>query len=200
MDHHLGRFFEGLQRLGLYDDALIVVTGDHGEAFGEHGEWSHAGRPFQSLLHIPLIVKEPGRSGPVGSTSAWTSLTDVAPLILDRLGLPVPEEIQGDVPPGVAHPIVAESDTYGGGSFRTLIDPDGTKLISGDRGERWLFDLSSDPREEHSLAETQGKRLRDMRRRLDGFLDGLPSPGPQPAPARIDRQTEETLRSLGYID
>lgn len=200
MDHHLGGLFDGLKDLGLYDRALIVITGDHGEAFGEHGEWAHAGRPFQSLLHIPMIVKEPGSAGPTGTTATWTSLVDVFPLILDRVGLRIPEEVQGGVPPSAGHPIVAESNTYGAGSFRALIDPDGMKIISSDRGGRWLFDLVSDPHEEHNLAVTREERMREMRKRLDDFLDGLPPPGPQPPPTRVDRETEEALRSLGYID
>jgi arylsulfatase len=200
MDHHLGRLFDGLKELGLYDRALIVVTGDHGEAFGEHGEWAHAGKPFQSLLRIPLIVKQPGGAGPIGTTGDWTSLVDVVPLILDRVGVAVPDDVQGGIPPSVGHPIIAESHTYGAGALRALIDPDGVKLIANDRGARWLFDLRRDPHEEHNLAETQGRRMREMQQRLGGYLDSLPPPGPQPPPTRIDRETEETLRSLGYID
>ena len=74
------------------------------------------------------------------------------------------------------------------------------KLIANDRGGRWLFDLLRDPHEQNNLAETQGKRMREMQKRLDGYLDSLPPPGPQPPPTRIDRETEQTLRSLGYID
>lgn len=86
-DDRLGDVLGALRRLGRYDDALVIVTADHGELFGEHGRWGHGGDPVRELVHVPLIVKYPGRAR-VGVEERPVSLTDVAPTILAVLGLP----------------------------------------------------------------------------------------------------------------
>ncbi len=58
-DQELGRFFEELKSLGLYDDSIIIVTADHGEAFYEHGHWQHSQTLYDEIVRIPLIVKWP---------------------------------------------------------------------------------------------------------------------------------------------
>jgi arylsulfatase len=72
LDHHLGRLFEGMRSQGLFDEALIVVTGDHGEMLGEHGVFGHPGVVYQEAVHVPLIVKQPRRYREVGRRSGWT--------------------------------------------------------------------------------------------------------------------------------
>jgi arylsulfatase len=97
VDEALGDLFEDLRRLGLYDDALIVVTSDHGEAFFEHGVWvGHGLFLYENELRIPLILKLPREHGMAGLVSrALVSLVDVVPTILDALGLAAPAGIQG---------------------------------------------------------------------------------------------------------
>ncbi len=72
------------------------------------------------------------------------------------------------------------------------------KVISSDRGRLSMYDLNRDANERTNLAGTQPARA--MRVRLDSYLDSLPPPGPQPPRTRIDRQTEEALRNLGYVE
>ena len=148
MDHHLGRLFEGLRELGLYESALIIVTGDHGELLGEHGFTAHGGIPLQGVIHVPMIVRDPDPEAPRGRTKAWVSLADVFPLVLERLGLPIPDDIQGEVPPHVEHPVITEQNNHAGapGPFRALVTPSGLKLITRGDGEDLLFDLADDPR------------------------------------------------------
>ena len=70
-DRELGRLFEALEDQGLYDDALIIITADHGEAFYEHDHWQHSQTLYDELTHIPLIVKWP-HSEPIGRSSRLT--------------------------------------------------------------------------------------------------------------------------------
>jgi len=94
-DLQLGRLFRFLEDEGLDKKTLIVLTADHGESLGEHGEETHGFFVYQSTVWVPLIVKTPirGLSGKVVKTRV--GLVDIAPTILDFLGYPIPGEMQG---------------------------------------------------------------------------------------------------------
>jgi arylsulfatase A-like enzyme len=96
VDSELGRFFAELRRRGLYDDALILVTADHGEAFLEHGHTGHGFSLYEEELRVPLVVKPP-RSFPVATrrSEAWTGLVDLLPTVLDYVGGEPPAGVVG---------------------------------------------------------------------------------------------------------
>jgi len=203
MDHHLGRFLRVLREAGLYEDALIVVTADHGELLGEHGDTGHGRVPYQEVVHIPLIVKLPGPGAEIGRRAAWIQLTDVLPLILESLGLEIPEDIQGVAPPRSDRPVIVES---------RAIPPwqdDGPwlALIEGERKFMWnetlghgLFDLAVDPQELENVAGENPARAFEMKQRLQAYLSSLPRPGAQAAPQALDPETEQALENLGYLE
>lgn len=203
MDHHLGRFFQALRDAGLYDDALIVVTADHGELLGEHGEMGHGRVPYQEVVHIPLIVKMPGPGGPTGRNAEWVQLNDVFPLILQSLGLEVPDDIQGEAPPRTDRPVVVESRTVPPwtreGEWLALIEGE-MKFLWNRRGRHALFDLSVDPQEQRNLASQNRQSVSSMRRRLERYLASLPPPGAQAAPRALDPETRQALENLGYLE
>ncbi len=92
VDRWLGELVESLRRRGLYDDALVVLTSDHGEALGEHGWWGHKENLYDELLHVPLVVKPPAgndaRTRLVPQKDRLVRHADVVPTVLDLLGLP----------------------------------------------------------------------------------------------------------------
>lgn len=91
VDRVLGEVFERLKSAGIYDEALIVVTSDHGEAFWQHGRRGHGGFLFDEELRVPLVVKFPAGRGPVGArVDRLASLVDVLPSICAWLDLPLP--------------------------------------------------------------------------------------------------------------
>jgi arylsulfatase A-like enzyme len=91
MDRELGRLFDTLKRLDLYDRALIAVVSDHGEYLGEGGRIFHSFRLEEALTHIPFLVKWPGQKRPV-VVNHRVSLVDLFATILDAAGIPVPEQ------------------------------------------------------------------------------------------------------------
>jgi arylsulfatase len=205
MDHHLGRFLDGLRSRGLYDRALVVVTADHGELLGEHGRMGHGESLTEPELRIPLIVKLPGRGRgepPPARSDAVVQLTDVMPIVLHALSLPIPAGVQGGLPPRVGHPIVAEVHPLpaisAGGHWRALYDGR-FKLLWSSLGRHGLYELERDPGERDNLALRDRPRRERLTRLLEGYLDSLPGPG-EAGPARtLDAETREALRSLGYV-
>ena len=98
-DAQFGLLVDELKAMGLYDDTLIVVVGDHGEAFGDHGDFVHGHLAYDEIMHVPMIMKFPSEppSRPFAihgshqtngrEAGALAQLTDVAPTVLDALGL-----------------------------------------------------------------------------------------------------------------
>jgi arylsulfatase A-like enzyme len=87
MDDGLGRLFDAIDRAGLRDDTLVVITSDHGEEFLEHGGVLHGGTQFDEVLRVPLILRGPGIPADTRLAEP-VSVVDVLPTVLARLGLP----------------------------------------------------------------------------------------------------------------
>ncbi len=99
-DHALGALLEGLRARGLADSTVVLVLADHGEAFGQHeGNFGHTLSLYDENVRVPLVVSVPGTAGAAGATRRVhriASLLDVAPTVLDLLGVPAPAAFQGE--------------------------------------------------------------------------------------------------------
>jgi arylsulfatase A-like enzyme len=177
MDAALGELVAALEARGRWNDALVIVTADHGEMLGEHGTVGHMGRMlYEPLVHVPLVVKFPGGAGPRGRDDRPVQLVDVTPTVLARAGAPMIAGMQGQPLPDVTRESRAEEDinpflvsSYGAAydrAVRVVYDPP-FKLITTSRGDRMLFDLARDPGETDNLAEREGARLAELTRRLE---------------------------------
>lgn len=94
-DHHLGLFLNRLASEGLLNNALVIVTSDHGQMFGEHGEWVHRNSLYEEVLRVPLFIHYPGVA-PAGAEIATPVFTaDLMPTVLDLAGLPIPGGLDG---------------------------------------------------------------------------------------------------------
>lgn len=198
LDRQLGRFFDELRRSGLWDDTLIVLTGDHGEAFGEHGYFLHT-TPHEETLRVPLVVKWPRAAGRSGlSTARFTTGLDIAPTILGHFRLPA-EDLPGHdlaQPPGRGSRLMLSKDA---------VRVDDLKLVlATPEFPRALYDLAADPLEQSNLLpgrEADAARLEEIRRlalasareRMGGALGGAVESQPFTA------EELERLRSLGYL-
>ena len=80
---------------GLYDQSLIVVVADHGEALGEHGEWSHGLFLYDETIHVPLLIKLPAAGSARQTIDSRVGLVDIAPTILQEVGIAAPATMQG---------------------------------------------------------------------------------------------------------
>jgi arylsulfatase A-like enzyme len=202
MDHHLGRLLTAVHN-HVGPDALIVVTADHGESFGEGGRYGHTYWLSEELLRVPLLVRHPDRRGAGSETDAIVQLTDVLPLLADGLGFAVPDGIDG-VRPGERESVHAElyreptaAERYGADFDRDLaaliVWP--FKLLQPDPGESVLTRLDA------TLHE-QAVDAPDARERLARALAERRRAQPAAAlkPATAEPELVEALRGLGYVE
>jgi arylsulfatase A-like enzyme len=180
MDAALGELLEALRARGRYENTLVIITSDHGEFLGEHGQLGHIGRMlYEPLLHIPLVVKFPGPARARGVSDTPVQLVDIFPTVAGVAGAPLPPGIQGETLTRVTHASMAEEEInpflvsrYGEVYNRGIrVYYDGTyKLISTSRGEHKLFDLARDPGEVHDLAAREPERVSALRAQLEAAL------------------------------
>ena len=208
LDSQLARLVSQLKDLGLFQNSLIVITSDHGEAFGEHNRIGHSHSAYESEVHVPLIIKYPYQAQPrvIGTL---VSQVDVMPTVLSALGLQSPAQTQGESLQDVDHDtsrfVMSESfpNNQGNPRFVGFMRMDravfsGTmKLIASGNGGRELYDLSHDPEEisnqyrpDSGVAAALGAYLEDwLKRRPSGSNDN----------EKLDEETLRRLRSLGYV-
>lgn len=150
-DHHLGRFLERLEALGVADDTLIIVTSDHGEEFDDHGSWGHGHNIFQELLGVPLIAHMPGRLPEGRRVTHTVSTMNIPQTVLDLAGVEGLEraegrslvpDLLGQVPVG---PQVAFSDFQ---EIRRVARAGRYKLVVRANLSSVIFDLGTDPAED----------------------------------------------------
>jgi arylsulfatase A-like enzyme len=207
LDSRLEQLFDHLKRLGLYDRALIVVTSDHGEAFGEHDLVHHGVSVYQDQVFVPLLLKYPG-SHEARSVDAPVSLVDVMPTILHAAGLAAPPAIDGSSlsePPSPERLLISES--YPGGDIVALsprfdrvvraVYSGRLKLIVSSNGERSLFDLDADPAERNDLYGALDADARGLERRLGTWMDTVVTEIRKSG--ETSRLAQDRLRALGYV-
>ena len=171
-DRHLARIFEAVRRAGLEQDTLIVVTGDHGQAFGYPHETYVQGRTvYEEDVHVPLMVWYPRRYKATARVPVVGSHVDLAPTIADLVGLPAAREWQGRSLFDESHPqrayfYVAESH------FRLAVREANWKYIYSVRdGREELYDLQADPLEQRNVAARHPDRCSRLRQRLTAWTE-----------------------------
>jgi arylsulfatase A-like enzyme len=199
VDSELQRLFDGLTSRGLMDSTLIVVTADHGESLGEHGEKTHAYFIYEATARVPLIMRGPGL--PSGTRmGGLASLVDVMPTILGALELEPPSGLDGQSLFGGTETRPVYLETYapyynfGWAALRGLRD-ERYKYIRAPEPE--LYDLTRDPGEEHNVIAEQQDVAARFSRALDNLIadhsgDTL-SELNSPSPAETEK-----LAHLGY--
>ena len=227
VDRAIGLVRDQLVALGQWEDTLLVVTSDHGEAFFEHGLSRHGYVPFEEVLHVPLLVSFPrllrARGGRVIEEPAWH--LDLAPTLLRLAGAEPPASwpgidltpllLGGDVAERTLFPLLLQPSKHEALPARRVALRGRLKYIHGH--ERFgdpqglLFDLARDPEERSNLRETRATdfaALAEATRRWEQALVLRPpvhqetgkslESGDRP-PVLSERKQEE-LRALGYLD
>ena len=206
MDFYIGKIIEKLREQGLLERTLIVVAGDHGEAFGEKREKGHGVFIYESTMRVPLIFYAANNLPQGDLIEARVRLIDIMPSVLDMLNITVSPGIQGtsllphiegkkkeDLSSYIESYFPREN--YGWSELVGLIDGD-WKFILAPKQE--LYNLRQDPREEKNLIQEESKVAFEKRDILENIIKD--SISPLVAEKRtLTSEERERLRSLGYI-
>jgi arylsulfatase A-like enzyme len=209
LDYQMGKLFEKLKELKIYDNTMIIITADHGEFFGEHDCWEHGYELYDEAIRIPLIIKYPSNHLKTGIYKKRVSLVDIMPTILNYLRLPISKENQGvDLFEGESR-IMAEVYRH---RYRSLIPKyeikyarelqslylGNYKYIKNIKGQGELYDIVDDPRELNNLINIIPREAEKMELKLAEWLPYSES-HPAKKGVKLDKATQETLKELGYI-
>jgi arylsulfatase A-like enzyme len=219
-DFHLDRFFSFLKSLDLWESTLLIVTSDHGEEFMEHQIFGHGKSLYETLLHVPLIMKMPiSFGGMTRRVSGLTELIDIMPTVLDMLDIPLGGQMQGES----LLPHVLGKKKDGKKMVFASLDEKDTEVKRSIRTERWrymifdkdfsdrdkFFDVQSDPLEHTNLfgekiegMQTLKSELLKHMRECTALYNAKYSQNRKSIddyPEELREKRLEVLRSLGYI-
>ena len=214
LDREIGGLVHALGDRGLIENTGLVITSDHGEAFGEHGKFDHPNELYDENLRVPLIVVAPGMAGTIDDTVVST--IDVAATLMDLAalgeGLHPGSSLTHRTPVDDAAVISEVSgEREDAGMQKFCVRTRTHKLVVTYRGgsptREALYDLVQDPGETHDVREEQFQtrdRLAEilashLRNHHVGAIDVLPIESADQDP-RLRHRVEERLRDLGYLE
>ena len=210
-DEILGRLLDALERSGRFDDALVVVTADHGEEFLDHGRIGHQVTLYDEVVHVPLIFHWPGHLAAGRVVEQQVSLVSLAPALLDLLGLPATgageraheradatdlvDLLRGGHPaprPALAE-LLVDQPLYAlrSADLKVLYEPGHPTRVYG-------FDLVRDPLEEHRLGLRDDERIPRAVMTLESMLHAQGAAEGE-ANAGLDPELRRRLESIGYL-
>jgi arylsulfatase A-like enzyme len=226
VDHQLSRLFSMLRDSELLDRTVVLLTSDHGEAFGEHtGAVGHAQSLYEGVMRVPLLIRAPGQPTAVRPRDLVQTV-DIAPSLLELAGIAIPGGMQGiSLIPALlgrelpTRPAILEADDR---DTQAAVVADGFKYIDpavvshdpldprfwklAERGFAWrrgrlpeLYDLRSDPSEQRNLAKLEPDRARAHRELLRSEVRRLRVTDPGDA-REAPSELVEQLRALGYVE
>jgi len=184
--------------------ALVAIAADHGEALGDHGENAHGVFLYDETIHVPLLLRIPGRAG--ARVQSRVRLADLAPTILEEAGLPVPADMQGEPLMRTTRgapadrPVYSETD-YPHHAF-------GWSALASWRAEQFLFvraptrelyDVNADPHAVRNVAESRVRVADGIDAELEQFIRRTTAGGAPAATGSVDPALAERLAALGYV-
>ena len=196
-DTIVGRFLDTLRTAGLYDDALIIVTSDHGEGLGDHGEDEHGVFVYREAIQVPLLVKLPKSKRAGETVTAPVSLVDLVPTVLAATGVATPVRFDGrDVLEASLPDRTIYSESYfarlhfGWHHLRSGIGRDFHYI---EAPTRELYRYRQDPGERTNIAGSFRRELFAYQTEIGRIEERFA------APAAIDPEEQRRLASLGYL-
>jgi arylsulfatase A-like enzyme len=205
VDAGVGALLDRLRREGWYDESVIVLMADHGDAFFKHGRFGHNLTLYDDMLRIPFVIKFPRRDGIAPRRlDDPVETIDLLPTLFDYLGLRIPEHLEGDS----LWPLIQ-------GRVRRLDGPEVVvatmrrnlhairlgdhKYLLQVQGEEELYDLRADPDEQRNRIEEEPAKARALRQKLESMVDLTARRTlNERHDLRMDPEMERLLEILGY--
>ncbi|MBU0617352.1 MAG: sulfatase [Planctomycetes bacterium] len=221
MDFYLSQLVHNLKQRGLWDDAYVILTADHGEALCEHGLWEHGYSQYQTDLHVPLVLRWPNVLPAGKRVRRLASLIDLMPTLLEQLRISSAENLQGSslvdhlsgTLPDVPLMRFAEATKSGPEQYAIFVDvtklivtavpprrlPDGTMSEHGERHE--LFNLGTDPEEMYNVSAQNAAVVKQLEPLMIKIIQENMRTKPEVVVTQkpVDQQDMRDLESLGYV-
>lgn len=208
-DEELGRLFDYLKRNGLWENTAVIVTADHGEELWEHKSFGHGATLYQDQIHIPLIIHYPKWFPQPVRFDQVVSLVDIYPTILDILGIPVPEGLDGrslqallQKNPKWDNTVYSQTARVHDNLYLTAVREEYLKGIwSQTPKELETYNLEKDPAERENLVTSDPETSGHLNTLIQDFLTASkPSKKvTDKGTVQFNKETEKNLRALGYI-
>lgn len=207
VDIYVGKIIQALKSKNILDNTLIVVVGDHGEAFGEHKEFGHGIFCYEESLKVPLIFYSSRLFKDKGVIDNRVNIVDIMPTIMELYHFNIPSPVQGK---SFAHLIRGKKDKHkrliyfesmdgkekNNWAPLTGIIEDNYKYISLPDSE--LYDLKNDILENNNLFNKKTELAKNMDKKLMQFISDNSGP-PLPSKRKLSPSDIQKLKSLGYI-
>ena len=205
-DAALGKLISALRSHNRYDGAVIVVTSDHGESLGAHGEDTHGIFLYDETVRVPLLVKLPQQQMAGKLVKGRVRLLDIAPTILETAGIPVPSQMQGQSllriaksNPDADQPVYSRSDfSHQAFGWSVLESWRAGKYLYIRAPKPELYDLSADPNATRDLAQSSKATVETLAAQLNAFDSRFEIAG-KPAETGLSSSEMQKLASLGYV-
>ena len=202
MDGSIGRLLGAISSSGLEKNTIVIVTADHGEGLGDHQEETHAIFVYDTTQRVPLLIRVPGAAGK--RVSGLARHIDLAPTILDLLGIEINHQMQGSSLVPFMNGTVDSGRTaymesmyaelhFGWSPVRSLVTSR-FKYIDSPRPE--LYDRIQDRAETRNLIILESNHAKILKEKLDEIVARHQNAS---EPQQMDPETEAGLRALGYI-
>ncbi|MBZ5598417.1 MAG: sulfatase-like hydrolase/transferase [Acidobacteriia bacterium] len=205
-DAQVGRLIDFLKAKALYQNTIIVLTGDHGESLGEHGEKTHGFFIYNATLHVPVIIRLPGGAS-AKTVPELISLADLMPTVLQALKVDVPAQVQGrSLLPLMAPKNEEEARSLYAETFMPrlhfnwselrAVETENYHFIDAPKPE--LYDLKKDPGETQNLYPQKKAVAEEMHAKLATLIREYSAGQELAEKTGLDPALMERLKSLGY--
>lgn len=208
-DAQVGRVLDYLDQKDLAKNTVVIITADHGEGLGEHGEETHGFFVYQSSMRVPLMVRAPVRDVAPGRVAQPVRSVDIMPTVLDLLGIAEPAGLDGRSLRPLMSGATKEMPLEGYGEAMYPLHHYGWSDLVAFRSERYkliaaprpeLYDLEQDPNELVNLFDQRrtvaDAMLRELRSRQAGWKQDAPA---AKETEEVDPETRARLAALGYV-
>ncbi|MAB78775.1 MAG: hypothetical protein CMJ89_05410 [Planctomycetes bacterium] len=208
-DQHLRRAFE---TLGIGEDDIVIITADHGEEFGEHGDGNHLFKLYDELVRIPLLIHHPGVDPEVRRVGANVSLVDILPTLRRMLGAPPSTQdigisltrnyLEGREDERTVFSMrrseIGHKAAVIGGGYKYVLTERNADLFPDARREHELYDLNLDPGEKRNLAGRKPDLVQELQGRWTQLQAEAPRWTPESEWITLTPEEIRRLSSLGY--
>lgn len=199
-DHYIGKVLDELEKQNILDETIVVITADHGEAFGEHGRFGHHPYLYDELLRVPLIVHVPGLES--RTVDRQVSLLDLGPTLYDLLDIDTPDAVQGTsfAPLLRGEEMEEEVAIATGKSGGTLAcrTSEWKCFWQVEENKVELYDLQKDPDELNDVSRDHPELVTEFREQMEAYLEAAEETDIDLPNIETNTEVEQRLRDLGY--